>query len=154
MRKLLMTSCAIAAMFAVVHAQTPSQGQQPPPTTRPSQTAPTPRPGQTPAGEVPAIPAPGAQGQQGQQGQRPAPQGTPVAPLPGTQQAPPYTWQNIKLDLTITDAASATAQVRKVLVLHIADGRNGQVRSQSEQGLINVDARPQVRPDGKTILCS
>jgi hypothetical protein len=61
-------------------------------------------------------------------------------------------WQNIKLDLTITDAASATAQVRKVLVLHIADGRNGQVRSQSEQGLINVDARPQVRPDGKTIL--
>ncbi len=37
-------------------------------------------------------------------------------------------------------------------MLHIADGRKGQVRSQSEQGLINVDARPQVRPDGKTIL--
>jgi len=96
------------------------------------------------------MPTPGAQGQQGQ---KPGAQGTPVAPQPASQQAPPqYMWQNIKLDLTITDAASATAQVRKVLVLHIADGRNGQVRSQSEQGLINVDARPQVRPDGKTIL--
>jgi hypothetical protein len=61
-------------------------------------------------------------------------------------------WQNIKLDITITDAASATTQLRKVLSLYIADGRQGQVRSQSEQGLINIDARPQVRPDGKTIL--
>ena len=148
-----MTSCVIAALFVVVHAQAAPQGQQPPPTTRPSQTPPPVRPGQTAPAEVPVMPAPGAQGQQGQQGQRPAPQGTPVAPQPASQQAAPqYTWQNIKLDLTITDAASATAQVRKVLVLHIADGRNGQVRSQSEQGLINVDARPQVRPDGKTIL--
>jgi hypothetical protein len=150
MRRLLMTSCVIAGLFAVANVQTAPQGQQPPPTTRPSQTAPTPRPGQTPpTGEVPVMPAPGVQGQQGQQGQRPAPQGTPVAP----QQTPPqYTWQNIKIDLTIIDAAPATAQVRKVLVLHIADGRNGQVRSQGEQGLINIDARPQVRPDGKTIL--
>jgi len=150
MRRLLMTSCVIAALFAVVHAQ----GQQPPTTAKPSQTPPPARPGQTaPAGEAPVMPAPGAQGQQGQQGQKPLPQGTPVAPQPASQQAPPqYSWQNIKVELTITDAASATAQVRKVLVLHIADGRNGQVRSQSEQGLINVDARPQVRPDGRTIL--
>src|SRR5688572_8755514 len=99
MRRLLMTSCVIAGLFAVANAQIAPQGQQPPPTTRPSQTPP-PRPGQTPpAGEVPVMPAPGAQGQQGQQGQRPAPQGTPVAPQPGSQQVPQYTWQNIKLDL-------------------------------------------------------
>jgi len=142
-----MTLCVIGALFTVVQAQ----GQQPP-TSRPAQTAPPARPGQTPpAGEVPVMPAPSAQGQQGRQGQQTPPPGTavPVAP----QQAPPqYTWQNIKLDLTITDAGTTGAPVRKVLVLHIADGRQGQVRSQSEQGLINVDARPSVRPDGKSIL--
>ena len=152
MTRLLMTSCVIAALLAAMPVHAAAQGQQPPPTTRPSQTPPpAARPGQTaPAAEAPVMPAPGAQGQQGQ---KPAPQGTPVAPQPASLQAPPqYTWQNIKIELTITDAASATAQVRKVLVLQIADGRSGQVRSQSEQGLINVDARPQVRPDGKTIL--
>jgi hypothetical protein len=157
MRRLLMTSCVIAALCAVVHAQSAPQGQQPPPTPRPSQTAP---PALPPSGEVPMQPAPGAQtsrpqGQQGRQGQQTPPPGTttPVAPQQTPQQAPAqYTWQNIKLDLTITDTGSTGAPVRKVLVLHIADGRNGQVRSQGEQGLINVDARPQVRPDGKTIL--
>ena len=141
MRRLLMTSCVIAAMFAVVHAQTPSQGQQPPPPGRPAQTAPPARPAQTPPpGEVPA---PGMQ-----QPQKPPTPGTSAA-----QQAPQQNvWQNIKLDLTITDAVNASTQLRKVLSLYIADGRQGQVRSQSEQGLINVDARPQVRPDGKTIL--
>jgi hypothetical protein len=164
MRRLLMTSCVIAALCAAVHAQTPppssrgqqgQQGQQPPPATRPSQTAPAALPGQAPpSGEVPVLPAPSAQtprpqGQQGRQGQPPPGTTAPVAP----QQAPPqYTWQNIKLDLTITDTGSTGAPVRKVLVLHIADGRSGQVRSQGEQGLINVDAHPQVRPDGKTIL--
>jgi hypothetical protein len=160
MRRLLMTSCVIAALFAVVHAQAAPQGQQPPPTARPNQTPPSTRPGQAPpTGEVPVQPAPsaqtpqpqGQQGRQGQQGQQTPPPGTtaPVAPQQSPQQ---YTWQNIKLDLTITDTGSTGAPVRKVLVLHIADGRNGQVRSQGEQGLINVDARPQVRPDGKTIL--
>jgi len=150
MRRLVMTSCVFAALFVVVHAQTAPQGQQPPPTTRPSQVAPPARP---PSGEVPVQSAPTAPtpGQQGRQGQQTAPPGatTPAAPQGGPSQ---YMWQNIKLDLTITDTASTGAPVRKLLVLHIADGRNGQVRSQSEQGLINVDARPQVRPDGKTIL--
>ena len=137
MKRLLMTSCVIAALCAVVQAQ----GQQPPPTTRPAQTT-LPRPGQTPpAIELPPQPAPGAQ--------------TPPQPTTpqGAKQPPQQTpWQNIKLDLTITDAVNAGTQLRKVLSLYIADGRQGQVRSQSEQGLINVDARPQVRPDGKTIL--
>jgi len=156
MRRLLMTSCVIAALFVVVHAQGAPQGQQAPPTTRPGQTAPPARPGQTPpSGDVPVQPAPSAQprqqGQQGRQGQQTPPPGT-TAPVAPQQTPPQYTWQNIKLDLTITDTGSTGAPVRKVLVLHIADGRNGQVRSQGEQGLINVDARPQVRPDGKTIL--
>ena len=119
MRRLLMISCVITALFAVVQAQ----GQQPPP-----------RPGQAPLSEP--------------QGQRPT--ATPPAPAAAPGQA--GVWQNIKLDLTITDAASTTPQLKKVLSLHIADGRQGQVRSQNEQGLINVDARPTVRPDGKTIL--
>jgi hypothetical protein len=130
-----------------------AQGQQPPPTTRPSQTPPavamptqptptaqTPRPA-PPAGEVPVQPVPG-----GQSARQTPPS---AATMPAPQQS---VWQNIKLDITITDAASATTQLRKVLSLYIADGRQGQVRSQSEQGLINIDARPQVRPDGKTIL--
>jgi hypothetical protein len=141
MRRLLMTSCVIAALCALVQAQ----GQQPPPT-RPPQTAPPARPAQTPpGGDVPVPPAPGAQ-----QPQRPPTPGASgaVTPQPGPQQ---NNWQNIKLDLVITDVASASPQLRKVLSLYIADGRQGQVRSQSD-GLINVDARPQVRPDGKTIL--
>ena len=151
MRRLLITSCVIAGLFTVAHAQTAPQGQQPPPTTRPSQTAPAGRP---PSGDVPVQPTPGAQtpGQQGRQGQQQTPPPGTAAPAAAQGAPPQYTWQNIKLDLTIIDAAPATAQVRKVLVLHIADGRNGQVRSQGEQGLINIDARPQVRPDGKTIL--
>lgn len=142
MRRLLMTSCVIAALLSVVHAQ----GQPPPPTSRPAQTA---RPGQTPpAGDVPAQPAPGAQQTPGQ---TPRPGvATPATP----QQAPQAnTWRNIKLDLTITDAVNASTQLRKVISLYIADGRQGQVRSQSEQGLINVDARLQaIRQDGKSIL--
>jgi hypothetical protein len=92
--------------------------------------------------QPPPTPAPTAQGQ------RPA--APPAAGSPATPQA--STWQNIKLDITITDAASTSPQIRKVLSLYIADARQGQVRSQNEQGLINVDARPQVRPDGRTIL--
>ena len=148
-----MTSCVLAVL-TVGPAQAAAQGQQPPPTTPPSQTAPPARPGQTPPpGEVPVQPAPIGQTprQQGRQGQQTPPPGT-TAPVAPQQTPPQYTWQNIKLDLTITDTGSTGAPVRKVLVLHIADGRNGQVRSQGEQGLINVDARPQVRPDGKTIL--
>ena len=157
MRRLLMTSCVIAALFVVVHAQGAPQGQQAPPTTRPSQTAPPAvRPGQTPpSGDVPVQPTPSAQprqqGQQGRQGQQTPPPGA-TAPVAPQQTPPQYTWQNIKIDLTITDTGSTGAPIRKVLVLHIADGRNGQVRSQGEQGLINVDARPQVRPDGRAIL--
>jgi len=153
MKRLLMTSCVLAVL-TVGPAQAAAQGQQPPPTTPPSQTAPPARPGQTPPpGEVPVQPAPIGQTprQQGRQGQQTPPPGT-TAPVAPQQTPPQYTWQNIKLDLTITDTGSTGAPVRKVLVLHIADGRNGQVRSQGEQGLINVDARPQVRPDGKTIL--
>lgn len=123
MRRLLMISCVTAALFVVVQAQ----GQQtPPPATRPA--------------PPPAIAEP--------QGQRP------TATPPPASAVPPQAnnWQNVKLDLTITDAASTSPQIKKVLSMYIADGRQGQVRSQSEQGLINVDARPQLRPDGKSIL--
>jgi hypothetical protein len=141
MRRRLMTWCVIAAALFTVETHAAAQGQQPPPTARPSQTAPPARPSAVPAVDVPPQPAPSGQ-------QTPRPPGA-VAPQPAPAQS---VWQNIRIDLTITDAANATTQLRKVLVLHIADGRQGQVRSQGEQGLINVDARPQVRPDGKTIL--
>ena len=131
--KKLLTTYLILALAIPMLAQ--AQGQQPPPTSRPTQAP--------PASTTPPVLAPPGQ-------QRPAtpPPGAPTA----TYQPPATGWSNIKLDITIVDSPGSGPAVRKVLTLHIADGRQGQVRSQSEQGLINVDAQVQTRSDGKTIL--
>ena len=141
MRRLLMTSCVIAALFAVVHAQTPAQGQQPPPTTRPSQTAPPARPAQTPpSGDVPAQPAPGVQ-----QPQKPPTPGTAVAPQPAAQQT---VWQNIKLDLVLTDNYTGTP-VKKTVTMIMSSGRSGLIRTTNQVGgydvELNVDAQAETR---------
>jgi len=56
------------------------------------------------------------------------------------------------LDLqTIADSLSADVQIKKTISVLILDGRSGQVRSTSD-GIINIDASPMVRPDGKIYL--
>jgi len=58
----------------------------------------------------------------------------------------------VKLDIKISDSLTADAQSTKTVTLLCLDGRNGAVRSQSAGGIINIDARPQVRPDGRIYL--
>ena len=136
MKNLLLTTCVILALAIPMPAL--AQGQQPPPTSKPTQVP--------PSSTTPPVLAPPPPGQQ--RPATPPPAGVPIAPSqPGAN-----VWTNIKLDITIVDSPGSGPAVRKVLTLHIADGRQGQVRSQSEQGLINVDAQVQTRSDGKTIL--
>jgi hypothetical protein len=61
-------------------------------------------------------------------------------------------WQNVKLDVAITDSIAADSQSRKSVSMLVLDGRSGQVRSNSGVGVINVDAIPSVRPDGRIYL--
>ena len=61
--------------------------------------------------------------------------------------------RNIKVDVTISDSISSDTQVRKTVTMLILDGRNGQVRSQgAADSLINIDASPQLRADGRIHL--
>lgn len=101
-----------------------------------AQQAQTPPPGSAPAVQVPTPPP------SGQQTPRP---GVPTA-------APPSSWRNVKLDVTIADSLSADVQSKKSVTMLVADGRSGQVRSNSGEGLINIDARPQVHQDGRIYL--
>ena len=137
---LMISTAALAAQQAP--ATTPpvfeQQGQQTPP---PGRGAPQPgRGGQTPTTQPP----PGVPGTV-----------VPPAPTPGQQQPrpePPSTWQNVRIDITIMDSLSADQQQRKSISLLVLDNRSGQVRSMGTQGMINVDATPTVRPDGKIYL--
>ncbi len=110
---------------AVQPGQTPppGRGRGPAPTTMP--TPPTPPPG------VPGTAAP---------------------PAPGPRPEPPSSWQNIRVEVTITDSLSADQQQRKAVSLLVLDNRNGQVRSMAGQGIINVDTSPMIRPDGRIYL--
>jgi hypothetical protein len=140
----------------------------PAPTVKP-QTAPVPTLPATPSRTPPAVAAPSvgfelqsvptpAQGQQGQQGGRgqgaPRPAGTPqgaTAPAPAASQT--TSWQNVRLEIKISDwLTPGPAESSKVVSMLILDGRNGQVRSTSDSGVINVDAHPTIRPDGRIYL--
>lgn len=74
--------------------------------------------------------------------------------MPGPPQAPgQQSWQNIKLEVNIADSLTADSSTRKTVSMLIADGRNGQVRSQGGvDGVINIDARPTVHRDGRIFL--
>ena len=62
-------------------------------------------------------------------------------------------WQNVKLEIKISDSLNAgSPENGKVVSMLILDGRSGQVRSTSDSGVINVDARPTIRPDGRIYL--
>lgn len=123
----------------------PPQGRQSAPPTPPAAQRPAPtlpaQGRQTPP--TPTPPPPGVQAPRpGQQGQTPWPQ-----PSAGAS------WQNIKLEVHITDSLIPDTPSRKAVTLLIADGRNGQVRgSGSVDGLINIDARPTLHRDGRIFL--
>jgi hypothetical protein len=120
--------------------------QQTPPSTPPTRQTQTPPPGQGRGAPTPGVQQPAPQ---------PAPQGgQPPPPPPGArgQDALPSSWQNIRVDVTITDSLSAEQVQRKTVSMLVLDNRSGQVRSMGSQGMINVDASPLVRPDGKIYL--
>ena len=61
---------------------------------------------------------------------------------------------NVRVDLTLTDQRGGAAPVKKAVSVVVADSETGFIRSQSElNGLgtvpLNVDASPQLLPDGK-----
>ena len=108
----------------------PADGQQPPPA-------------QVPPTMTPPAPLPQGQGRQ--------------TPPPTAAMVPPQVqgpgWSNIKLDIAILDSVTSAAQSRKVLSMFVADGRQSQMRTQSDTGLINIDVRPQVQArDGRIML--
>ena len=127
----------------------------PPPTTVKPTTAPTPNLPATPSRKPPTAVAPSVDFEP-QSG--PAPQGTPRGQQgQGGQVAPAAaqatSWQNVKLEIKISDSLNAGSPENvKMVSMLILDGRSGQVRSTSDSGLINVDARPTIRPDGRIYL--
>ena len=64
----------------------------------------------------------------------------------------PTSWQNVKLDVKISDSLNSDTQHSKTMTVLCLDGNSSQVRSQSGDGLINIDARPAIRPDGRIYL--
>jgi hypothetical protein len=140
---------------------------QVPPPARAAQTAPPskPRPGSDvpppvyPQGAPPSAPRPGT-------AQPTTPPSPAAAPRRSDDEILRMPTQNVRLDLTITDAPGAGASARKVVTMLVADGRMGRIRSSnkvqvsegapnnmfSRQILINIDATPIVRPDGRILL--
>ena len=123
--------------LAVALAATPVAAQQtaPPPTT-PTVTQPVPAaPTQTP-------PPGGGQGR----GVPPPTTTPPTIPPPGQapgqnqpRPEPPSSWQNVKIEVAITDSLTAEQQTKKTVTVLVLDGRAGQVRSWGNREVINVD---------------
>jgi hypothetical protein len=65
---------------------------------------------------------------------------------------PPSTWQNIRIEVGISDSFSAEVQAKKTVSMIVLDGRSGQVRSTGGNSIMNIDAAPTIRPDGRIYL--
>jgi len=160
MRRLVFTFIFAAVAVTSAAAQTPpvavmpvSPGQTPPP---PAQTPPR----TTLPPTVPVTPPPGQQGPTLPPPSRPPDTTPPVVPVQSNRwsnnvdvRTSGRTWQNIAVEITITDSvnASATTSVTKTANMLVLDGESGQVRS-AGAGTINVDVLPSVRPDGRIFL--
>jgi hypothetical protein len=124
------------------------QAQSPPPTPTPSpQTSPAQAGGSVAAGRSGVVMV----DRQTQTTAAPRGTGTPdrvVAITNFIGQPGPSSWQNVKLDVKISDSLNADTHSKTVTLLCL-DGNSGQVRSQSGEGLINIDTRPVIRPDGR-----
>ncbi len=93
------------------------------------------------------LPPPGQSGRGVQP--TPPPGQPPSQPAQGrTRWEPPS--QNVRLDVTIIDTGDQTA--KKVVSMLVADGDNGRIRSGNNQGVLNVDGRPQVATDGRVYV--
>jgi hypothetical protein len=151
MRRIALTLCLTLFVLPALSAQ---QAQTPPPSARPAP-LPTVQAPTTPStrGGAPTMPpqavAPAASPfDQTTTTPRPNPPGI----APGAGQQPPASWQNVKIEVAISDSLSADVQHRKSVTMIVADTRSGQVRSNSGEGVINVDARPQIHRDGRILL--
>lgn len=161
----LVSSVPLLAQQAV---PPPSAAPRPSPATAPTTPLPpnvkapsvTPRTVTVPPGRSAAsIPAPevgfatsqvAAQGQQGQT-PRPGQNATPAPPAAASTVSQATSWQNVAIEVTILDWLTADMQTKKTVSMLILDGRSGQVRS-SNEGYINIDASPSIRPDGRIYL--
>jgi hypothetical protein len=160
MRRLVMIALAPLLLAVSLAAQQPAPsapapvppGQQTtPPPSRPTTVTPTPGPPQTPAQILPpGQPTGRGQGRGGGRGTAPTP--APGGVAPSVRPEEPSSWQNIKVEVAITDTFSADVQARKTVSMLILDGRNGQVRSSGGSGVLNVDAIPRLRSDGRIYL--
>jgi hypothetical protein len=124
-------------MFVAAIALTPLLAQQPPPGQQPPPRGGTLAPPPAPRGAAP-TPAP-----------TPAP-----APIPRREGQP----VNVKIEFTLTDQRGGGAAIKRSVSLVVADSRGGSIRSQSEvMGVgggvpLNIDANPELLPDGKIRL--
>ena len=149
-----MRRIAVMLSFSVLvttglFAQTAPPGAKPTPTTPPAQAPKLPPRSGAPGVTTPVPSAPVApEAMPGVQTPRPAPPPT-IQQVAGLE---PRSWQNLKIEVAISDSLSADVQYRKSVTMIVADNRSGQVRSNSGEGVINVDARPQIQRDGRIML--
>ncbi len=144
------------ALFITLLSASPAlaQSQTPPPPPTPPAAPPAPTAPIAPRGTVTAptpsprigviAPTPAAA-----TGQAPAVVTAERSTLNAFARISPASWQNIKLDVVISDSLMADVQNKKSVSMLILDGLSGQVRSSAGEGLINIDARPTIRPDGR-----
>jgi hypothetical protein len=118
---------------------------QPPATATPRGRGATPAPSQAPRGDAPRAQVPRTAGA--------TPAEAPVAPRARREGQP----LNIRVEVTVTDQRGAAAPLKKTISVVVAEGMGGRIRSTAEfsQGWVlplNVDAEPQLLPDGKIRL--
>ena len=140
MRRVLSLMCLAAICAAPLAAQQattsalPEFAQAQPP--RPGQAPQTPRPPQGPPATTMPVGSPPR-----------VEMATQVTPAPPRLE--PMPTQNVKIDVVITDSAAPTKRTVTILT---AEGRNGRVRSQRGNIMLNVDAHPQYVRDGRIQL--
>lgn len=168
MRSLVLAAVVLSAVSVAAQQATPP-ATSPPATTPPTTSAPTAKPSAAPtptskpgAARPPRTSAPVAAAPAAEPTARAStpqtapPRTTPPASRPGekapaapgwTPGAPGASWQNVRLDVKISDTVNPDGG--KTVTFVCMDGNSGQVRSQSGEGLINIDAKPTVRADGR-----
>jgi hypothetical protein len=107
--------------------------QTPPPTGRPTTQTPPTRPPETAPPQIPVMPV------------------LPTNRINLDVRNSTRTWQNVGIEVTISDSLTADVTTKKTVSLMIVDGESGQVRS-AGAGTINVDVVPSIRPDGRVFL--
>src|SRR5262245_37429683 len=152
--RLLTSTVGVLALAASTFAQPPA-----PPNRatgdRPSEQRPA---EQRPSAQPSPTPAPDRSQQPPRATPRPAEQpATPAAETrvqPQRREGQPI---NVRIEFTITDQRGGGAAIKRTLTVIVADGLNGQIRSQSEVvGVgpipLNIDVRPDLLADGKLRL--